>query len=85
MSGVENPRTIQQMIELLGVPMTMPQTFLCLCCDQPIKQKKRCKNPEAAWALLDAMGYTREDLLGKYLANIDFTQAGLSDWLREQP
>lgn len=59
--------------------------FQCLCCDQLVTEPRRCPDPEKAWELLQALGYTREELLTTHRANLDYTAGGFTDWLRRQP
>lgn len=56
--------------------------YICLCCDQPVHEPRQCYDPKKAWEMLQALGYSKESLLTEHLDNIDFTAAGLSDWLR---
>jgi hypothetical protein len=61
--------------------------FKCLCCDQIVSKPGQRVTPEKAvraFAFLNALGYSRESLLGEHRANIDFTAPGLAEWLEQQ-
>jgi hypothetical protein len=58
----------------------------CLCCGRIYKIRgKKCLNPAEAAAGLSALhdlGYSDEELLGRYKANLDWQAPGLSDFIR---
>ena len=56
----------------------------CLCCGQKVGDESKARTwPHASqWALLDALGYTRDSLLTKHRAQIDFQMPGLAEWLQ---
>ena len=63
------------------------ETRSCLCCQQQVKQGKPIKSREqidATMSLLEALGFTREALLTKHRAQIDFQFPGLAEWLQAQ-
>ena len=58
---------------------------VCLCCGQTaFKRGDACSPVQQAqrYALLDALGYTRDELLGKHRAQLDFQLPGLAEWLQ---
>ena len=59
----------------------------CLCCLQFVERGRPVKTQEqidATMSLLKALGFTRESLLTKHRAQIDFQSPGLSAWLQGQ-
>lgn len=61
---------------------------ICLCCGQTVARRggDGCSPLQQAqrYALLDALGYTRENLLGKHRAQLDHQLPGLAEWLEGQ-
>ena len=61
---------------------------ICPCCGKPGQQRLlelsefEC---ERAYAVMLAKHVTREQLLGKHRAAIDYIAPGLSDWLTDLP
>lgn len=65
---------------------TTEPAFKCLCCDQPVTKRGAMPgNPAKALAVLEALGYTREQLLTTHRANLDYTAPGFIDWLEAYP
>ena len=63
------------------------ETQSCLCCGQRVERGKPVVSAERAsgeFALLEALGYTRESLLTKHRRQIDFQLPGLAEWLQDQ-
>ena len=59
----------------------------CLCCQQPVTRGRPVVSAEhaaAELAMLEQLGFTRESLLTKHRAQIDFQMPGLSSWLEAQ-
>ena len=60
----------------------------CLCCGQTVIKRggDGCSPHQQAqrFALLDALGYTRESLLTKHRAQLDHQLPGLAEWLQGQ-
>jgi hypothetical protein len=59
----------------------------CLCCSQFVDRGMPIASPgqaEAALALLEAIGFTRESLLTKHRKQIDFQMPGFAEWLQGQ-
>ena len=60
----------------------------CLCCGQTVLARRdACLTPEKAerdLALFEALGYTRESLLTKHRAQIDYQLPGFAEWLVAQ-
>lgn len=60
----------------------------CLCCGQTVlKARDTPMTPEkceVAFTILSALGLTREDLLGKHRAQIDYQSPGFAEWLEGQ-
>jgi hypothetical protein len=60
----------------------------CLCCGQDVRQRKRNKKKETAEAArlaiehLEALGYTKEEMLGPYKAHLDWQMPGFAEWVR---
>jgi hypothetical protein len=57
---------------------------VCLCCGQLVYAPVPM-TPERAWRALrmfEALGLTREDLLGKHREQIDYQSPGFSEWLQ---
>ena len=61
----------------------------CLCCGQthrgytnplPVPEEKL----KASFALLEAIGYTREKLLADHVEQLDFQLPGMREWLERQ-
>jgi hypothetical protein len=60
---------------------------ICLCCGQRVSQPGQPITPgRAARAMLvfNALGLTREDLLGKHREQIDYQSPGFASWLEGQ-
>lgn len=60
---------------------------VCLCCGQNVLRRRDGCTPEqyeAQLSLLEALGYTRENLLTKHRAQIDFQIPGLAEWMLGQ-
>jgi hypothetical protein len=60
---------------------------ICLCCGQPTPQRLNVMSSiELAWrlAILEALGFTREELLTKHREQIDWQMPGLATWLESQ-
>jgi hypothetical protein len=58
----------------------------CLCCGQRVLRQGNPITPErAARALLlfNALGLTREELLGKHREQLDYQSPGFAAWLEE--
>ena len=56
----------------------------CLCCGQRVLQPGKPITPdraERAKRMFDALGFTREDLLGKHRAQLDYQSPGFAAWL----
>jgi hypothetical protein len=59
----------------------------CLCCGQTILARPAPMTPERAEKALEKfikLGLTREDLLGKHRAQIDYQAPGFAEWLQGQ-
>jgi hypothetical protein len=59
----------------------------CLCCGQAVLQQGKPITPERAERALqmfEALGYTREALLTKHRAQIDYQSPGFAEWLQGQ-
>ena len=60
---------------------------ICLCCGQPVLRQGKPITPERAaraFLLFNALGLTREDLLGKYREAIEYQSPGFASWLEGQ-
>jgi hypothetical protein len=60
---------------------------ICLCCMQLTSQRVNRVTPEEAakrYELLEAIGYTRESLLNKHRAQLDYQMPGMAQWLEGQ-
>lgn len=60
---------------------------VCLCCGQFVVKGRDGCTPEqfaAQLSLLEALGYTREGLLTKHRAQVDFQLPGFAEWLLGQ-
>ena len=60
---------------------------ICLCCGQSVLTPGKPMTPERAeraLAMFEALGLTREDLLGKHRAQIDYQSPGFAEWLQGQ-
>jgi hypothetical protein len=61
---------------------------ICLCCGQNVLARRDgCLTSEKAerdLALFEALGYTRESLLTKHRAQIDYQLPGFAEWLQGQ-
>jgi hypothetical protein len=61
---------------------------MCLCCGQVILlQPSKPMTPERmerALQIFTALGLTREDLLGKHRAQLDYQAPGMAAWLQGQ-
>lgn len=69
--------------------MNRDRKTLCLCCGQDHPGYRRAEpmtqpQIEINVALLEGLGYSREDLLGKHLDQLDWQLPGVSTWLRGQ-
>jgi hypothetical protein len=56
----------------------------CLCCGQPVTQRGEPITPERAaraLAIFTALGFTREALLTKHRAQLDYQSPGFAEWL----
>ena len=57
----------------------------CLCCGQQLAGPgKPPKDPDRAWRILSALGFTRDELLLKHRAQIDYQSPGFAEWLEGQ-
>jgi hypothetical protein len=59
----------------------------CLCCGQQLYGPGKPMTPERcerALEMFTALGLTREDLLGKHRAQIDYQSPGFAEWLQGQ-
>jgi hypothetical protein len=59
----------------------------CLCCGQPVEKPLPIVSPEraaATFAVLEALGFTRDSLLTKHRHQIDYQTPGLAAWLQGQ-
>jgi hypothetical protein len=57
---------------------------LCLCCGQRVEERGKPVTPERAIravAALEALGFTKDALLTKHRAQIDYQSPGLAEWL----
>jgi hypothetical protein len=60
---------------------------VCLCCGQSVTQRGKPMTTDRAIRALrmfEALGLTREDLLGKHRAQIDYQSPGFAEWLQGQ-
>jgi hypothetical protein len=61
---------------------------VCLCCGQSVfARPSKPMTPERAersLAILTALGFTREDLLGKHREQLDYQSPGFAEWLQGQ-
>ena len=60
---------------------------ICLCCGQIAPLRMNRVTPEEAVArfeLLEALGFTRESLLTKHRAQLEWQLPGLAEWLQGQ-
>jgi len=56
----------------------------CLCCGQPVTERGKPVTPERAeraLSFLTALGFSREDLLGKHRGQLDYQSPGFAEWL----
>lgn len=56
----------------------------CLCCGQPVTERRPPITPERAEKVLrifTSLGLTREELLGKHRAQLDYQSPGFVEWL----
>jgi hypothetical protein len=59
----------------------------CLCCGQAVLRPGKPITTERCALVLEmftALGLTREDLLGKHRAQIDYQSPGFAEWLQGQ-
>lgn len=59
----------------------------CLCCGQPVKQPGKPITPERAEKSLKvflARGLTREELLTKHRAQLDYQAPGFIEWMEKR-
>jgi hypothetical protein len=59
----------------------------CLCCGQPVREPVPIRSPEhaeATFAVLSALGFTRDSLLTKHRHQIDSQLPGFAAWLEGQ-
>jgi hypothetical protein len=59
----------------------------CLCCGQPIKERRPPVTPERAeksFRIFTALGLSREELLGKHREQLDYQSPGFVEWLERQ-
>jgi hypothetical protein len=64
-----------------------PDKNVCLCCGQAVLKRGNPMTPERAaraLAMFEALGLTREDLLGEYREVIDYQSPGFAEWLQGQ-
>ena len=60
----------------------------CLCCGQAVTERRPPITPERALKSLrifTALGLSREELLGKHRAQLQYQSPGFVEWLEEQP
>lgn len=60
---------------------------ICLCCGQSVLKPGKPMTPDRAWRalmVLEALGLTREDLLGKHREQLDYQSPGFAQWLEGQ-
>ena len=60
----------------------------CLCCGLTIKERRPPVTPERAEKALrifTALGLSREELLGKHRAQLDYQSPGFVEWLEARP
>ena len=60
----------------------------CLCCGQPVMQRGPWVSPEcceSALRILLGLGFTRQALLTKHRAQLDYQSRGFTQWLERQP
>jgi hypothetical protein len=58
----------------------------CLCCGQPVKEPHPIRSQDhaaATFAVLEALGFTRDSLLNKHRHQIDYQSPGLATWLED--
>ena len=56
----------------------------CLCCGQPVKERRPPITPERAeksLKIFTALGLTREELLTKHREQLDYQSPGFIEWL----
>ena len=56
----------------------------CLCCGQPVKEPGQPITPERAakvYRFFLALGLTRDELLTKHRAQLDYQSPGFVEWL----
>jgi hypothetical protein len=59
----------------------------CLCCGQAVTKPGdpmtpvRAVRAVRAWAFLNGLGYSREALLGKHRAQLEYQSPGFVEWL----
>jgi hypothetical protein len=59
----------------------------CLCCGQAVTKRGDPMTPVRAvraWAFLAGLGYSREALLTKHRAQLEYQSPGLVEWLEAQ-
>lgn len=59
----------------------------CLCCGQAVFERGNPITPERAarsLQIFEALGFTREDLLAKHRAQLDYQAPGFAEWLQGQ-
>jgi hypothetical protein len=60
---------------------------LCLCCGQRVEEQGKPITPERAeraFNILAALGFTRDALLTKHRAQIDYQSPGLAEYLQKE-
>jgi hypothetical protein len=60
----------------------------CLCCGQPVLKRGNPITPERAeraLAIFTGLGFSRDDLLGKHRAQLDYQSPGFAEWLEARP
>lgn len=60
----------------------------CLCCGQPVTERGKPITPERAersLRIFRALGLTRDELIGKHRAQLDYQSPGFVEWLERSP
>ncbi len=78
---------IEIQIEIRGFPSNPEDPRSCMCCGRIIarRERLRCRSVEEARArieALEALGYTKEDMLGLFREHIEWQAPGLIPFVR---
>lgn len=79
--------SVEDAIAMKSEWMDATEKNVCLCCGQFVAKGRDGCTPDEfhlQLVLLEALGYTRDSLLGKHRAQVDFQLPGFAEWLQGQ-